>query len=384
MSKTMNRKKLMALLITGCLASSCLKQKEDATTGPSTPTTRSFDWVKIADSAQLALNNFFWNGTGGYYTVQMNGTAFNGNYWPNAHALDVLIDQYLRKNRDAATKTQMDRLVAGLKAANGNTYINYYYDDMEWLLISSLRAFKETNDTRYKAIYDQLWPDVKGGWDNISGGGFYWRKDRINKNTPANAPACIFAARLYQLTNNADDLTWARNTYTWLKTQMIQANGTVWDGLNTNVTPITYDTRLFTYNYGTVIGSALELYKITNESRYIDDALQVAGAAVSALTRDGVLVPGDTGDGGLFNGIFVRYLTRLIVDGNIPAASKTNFINFLKKNAETMWVSGTIQNISLIGPDWKTTPTSTTLTPQLSGVMVTEAMAELKKLNLIP
>lgn len=365
--------------------SSCLKQKEDVPTGggatPQMP--RTFDWPAIADSAQAALTNFFYNASGRYFTMQPNTTAFNGNYWPNAHALDVLTDAYLRRNKDAVTKLQMDNLLEGLKGANGNTYINYYYDDMEWLLISTLRAFKATGDTRYKNVADVLWADVKGGWDAVSGGGFYWRKDKINKNTPANAPACIFAARLYQITNDAADLAWAKNTYTWMKAQLIKSNGDVWDGLFTNTNPVSYDNRLFTYNYGTVIGSALELYKITNEQSYLDEAVRIASQAIIVMTNDGILKPGDNGDGGLFNGIFVRYLTRLIVDGNLPSSIKTNYIGFLKKNAETMWSKGTLFPACLIGADWKTTPSTTTLTPQLSGVMLAEAMAELKRLNLL-
>jgi predicted alpha-1,6-mannanase (GH76 family) len=362
----------------------CLKQKDDdgGSGGGNPPVQRPFSWPGIADSAQAALNNFFWNAGGHYYTMAMNGGSFNSNYWPNAHALDVLLDAYLRKNKDAVIKQQMDNLVAGLKAANSNTYINYYYDDMEWLLISSLRAYKETNDTRYKDIFDILWADVKGGWDDVSGGGFYWRKDRVNKNTPANAPACIFAARLYQVTNNVDDLNWAKKIYTWLKTNLVQPNGDVWDGLS-SLSPVAYDTRLYTYNYGTVIGSALELYKATNDPQYKNDALKVAGAALTTLTRDGVLVSGDTGDGGLFNGILVRYLVRLVVEGGIDNNSKSSFIAFLQKNAETMWQKGTFFPNCLIGPDWKTVPSSTTLTPQLSGIMLAEGMAELKRLNLI-
>ena len=243
--------------------------------------------------------------------------------------------------------------------------------------------YKETADARYKAAADALWTDVKGGWDAVSGGGFYWRKDKVNKNTPANAPACIYAARLYQQSNAAADLVWAKNIYTWLKTQLIKSNGDVWDGLFTNTSPITYDNRLFTYNYGTVIGAALELYKITGEQSYIDDAIRSASQCISAQSRDGILPAGDNGDGGLFNGIFVRYLTRLIIEGNLSSSIKTTYIDFLKKNAESMWSKGTLFPACLIGPDWKATPSSTTLTPQLSGVMLAEAMAELKRLNLL-
>jgi predicted alpha-1,6-mannanase (GH76 family) len=374
---------LALLLILGTLTA-CFRTPEDPITpGGTKPNARVYNWAAIADSAQFGLTSNYWNAAGKYFTVQIGGSAFNGNYWPNAHALDVLVDAYLRKDKDPAIKQRMDELIEGVRVANGNTYINYYYDDMQWMTISTLRAFNATGDARYKTMADGLWTDVKGGWDNVSGGGFYWRKDRENKNTPANAPACIFAARLYQVNRNPDDLAWATRTYNWLKTNMIQTNGDVLDGLYTNVTPFRIDTRLFTYNYGTVIGSALELYKITGDISYQTDAIRVADAALARMTRENVLVNGDNGDGGLFNGIFVRYLTRLIIEGDLPSSKRAAYANFLKINAETLWSKGTTLPAILFGADWKVQPGfNTSLTPQLSGVMLMEAMAELKKSGL--
>ncbi len=364
---------------------SCFKEPVDPMTNPGTnnPTVRTYNWPAIADSAQLGLTSAFWNASGKYFTMQMGGSAFNQNYWPNAHALDALTDAYVRRNNDPTVKRQMDELIEGVRVANGGGYFNDYYDDMEWMLIATLRAHVATGDARYRTVADALWTEVKGGWDNVSGGGFYWRRDRANKNTPANAPACIFSARLYQLTKNPDDLAWANRIYGWLKANLIRSNGEVWDGLNTSVNPIQPDTRLFTYNYGTVIGSALELYKITSDISYQTDAILVADAAVARLTRENILVNGDTGDGGLFNGIFVRYLTQLIAEGDLPSGKRDAYANFLKINAETLWFKGTTYPNVLFGADWKTPPgANASLTTQLSGVMLMEAMAELKRLNL--
>ncbi len=376
---------VLPLVVTISVLASCFKAPDDpiTSTGGNKPPARTYNWPAIADSAQFGLTAGYWNVVGKYFTLQMGGSAFDKNYWPNAHALDVLTDAYLRKDKDAAVKQRMDDLIEGVRTANGGTYVNDYYDDMQWMMIATLRAFAATGDARYRTVAEGLWDEVKGGWDNVSGGGFYWRKDRINKNTPANAPACLFAARLYQGSKNADDLAWANRIYTWLKVNLIRPNGDVWDGLNTSVTPIQADTRLFTYNYGTVIGSALELYKITRDIRYQNEAVLVADAALARMTRENVLVNGDTGDGGLFNGIFVRYLTRLVVEGDLPSGKRAAYVNFLKANAETLWSKGTTLPAVLFGPDWKTLPgTNTSLTPQLSGVMLMEAMAELKKLNL--
>jgi predicted alpha-1,6-mannanase (GH76 family) len=90
------------------------------------------------------------------------------------------------------------------------------------------------------------------------------------------------------------------------------------------------------------------------------------------------------GDGGLFKGIFIRYFTRLIIDGGIDAAKKTTYLNFITSNATTLWSKGTNKNLVLFGSAWDKIPgNSTDCTIQLSGIMLFEAMAELKKLGLV-
>lgn len=364
---------------------SCLKQKDD-TGSPSGPggggATVVYDWPKIADSAQASLN-FFWSASGKFY-LSSNTAADWGHYWPNAHALDVLVDAYLR-NPSAITKARMDDLMIGIKAKNGNTWLNYYYDDMEWMALACLRAFQATNDVQYKNIMDVLWTDIKAGWSSDLGGGIWWRKDNPSKNTPSNMPAAILAARLYKAFNNADDLEWAKKIYDWQKTVLYEpGTGWVYDNIEKNGSKnISWK---FTYNQGTFLGAALELYRITNSTGYLNDAIAATDYAVSSgfLTANGVLKDEGGGDGGLFKGVFVRYFTRLIIDGNLPADKKNNYIAFLKKNAETLWSQGTNKALILFGSAWDKAPgNSTDLTIQLSGVMLMEAIAELKKLNLL-
>src|ERR1041384_959529 len=126
------RSSLAALLIGVSLFTACLKEKKDEgyTEPPGGGNAVVYDWSKIADSAQSSMN-YFWSASGKYYLTS-NTSADWGQYWPNAHALDVLVDGYLR-NPSPATKSRMEEFVNGVKAKNGNTWINYYYDDMEWM-----------------------------------------------------------------------------------------------------------------------------------------------------------------------------------------------------------------------------------------------------------
>lgn len=235
-----------------------------------------------------------------------------------------------------------------------------------------------------------MWNDIKGGWNEIMGGGIAWNKTKTGyKNTPANAPACILAARLYVDTNNPDFLTWAKKIYTWQKATLVNAStGIVYDGINGND-----DGQVQTspgwnsaYNQGTFIGAALELYSITHESMYLQDAVKTANAMVSdnVMSPGGIMRSSDNGDGGLFNGIGVRYLTLLILNTDLSASTRDNYVAYLKKNAETLWLKGTERTKVIFSNNWNSLPGSTGyLTPQLSGCMLMEALALLKNKDFV-
>ena len=387
--QVMNLVKKVAIACSLILSiSSCLKQNADVPPvvdpppggGSSTPIT--YDWTKIADTAQSSMN-LFWSPSDKYYlqTNTSNDWAF---YWPNAHALDILVDGYLRTS-SASLKTKMSDLIAGVYAKNGNTWLNDYYDDMEWMALANLRAYAATNDVAFKNVTDVLWSDIKNGWSDDLGGGIWWRKDHPSKNTPSNLPAVILAARLYQAFNDASDLDWAKKIYAWEKSVLYEStSGLVYDNIATDGTKNT--SWKFTYNQGTFIGAALELYKITKDVTYLNDAIKAADYTLNSgfYTANGVLKDEGGGDGGLFKGVFVRYFNRLIIEGGVETGKKTLYINFMKKCGETLWSQGTNKSNYLFGTAWTSAPgTTVDFTVQESGVMLIEALAELKKLNLV-
>lgn len=198
-------------------------------------------------------------------------------------------------------------------------------------------------------------------------------------------PAAILAARLYQEFHRPEDLQWAQDIYNWQKSVLYDpVSGWVYDNIDKNGTKNT--SWKFTYNQGTFLGAALELYKITNNVAYRNDAVKAADYAVSSgfLTNAGVLKDEGGGDGGLFKGVFVRYFTRLIIEGGLDAGKKSMYLDFLTANAKSLWSKGTNKNLVLFNSAWDKLPgNSVDLTVQLSGIMLMEAMAELKQLNLV-
>src|SRR5687767_6685232 len=81
-------------IISILLCLSCLEPEKDEATPGTGSNTYKFQWPQIADSSVTSLNQNFWNGEKFYQNASSGDVQFN--YWPQAHALDVLVDAYLR------------------------------------------------------------------------------------------------------------------------------------------------------------------------------------------------------------------------------------------------------------------------------------------------
>lgn len=332
-------------------------------------------WSSRADTTSLVLADCFWNPDEHYCNYDNAGdTTFH--YWPQAHVLDVFTDWYLR-TENPRILTLYDEWYEGVPLANGGSFWNQFYDDMEWNGIAALRVYQATGDRRFLDAALQLWDYILPGWNEQGGGGITWKKGREwSKNACSNGPGAILAARLYQELGREEDLEWAKKIYSWEK-EVLFDNGAIYDMLNAETGKIAR--FCLTYNQGTFIGAAVDLYKITGDESYIADAIQAADYTLDRLiVEGGILQPEGAGDGGIFKGIFVRYFTCLILEGNLPAGTRDRYVSFLKHNAETLWRDGCDQG--LCSPDWRKKPGSpVAMTPQLSACMLLEAMALLER-----
>jgi predicted alpha-1,6-mannanase (GH76 family) len=345
----------------------------------------AINWTAAADSSSNAFVMSYWNGADSYFNYNNAGLK-DFHYWPQAHALEVAIDAYARTN-DNFYKTTIMQWYDGVKKKNGNTFLNEYYDDMEWNALAMLRAYNATQDAKFKTSAIDVWKDIQTGWNTNAGGGISWKKDQpYSKNACSNGPACILAARLFQQFGDAADKEWALKIYSWEKEYLFNpANGAVYDNIDSRTGNV-QKSWIFTYNEGTFLGSALELYKITGEKGYLNDAIKAADYTLNNLvdSNDRLLKSEGNGDGGLFKGIFIRYFAQLILHPDLDAATKKRYVAFFKHNAETLWRTGTNKQLILFSNYWKTKPGSTTdLTTQTSGAMLIEAAALLHKQGLL-
>jgi predicted alpha-1,6-mannanase (GH76 family) len=256
---------------------------------------------------------------------------------------------------------------------------------MEWMALACLRAYAATNDAKFKTLAESLWTTIKGGWTTVNGGGIMWEKNSpASKNACSNGPAIILAVRLYKLNGKQDDLDWAKKIYTWQRANLVEAaRGIVWDGFgNFN------EGMVLTYNQGTWLGGALELYTITNDEQMRKDAIRTANYIMNDQVKfspKGILKGENTGDGGLFKGIFIRYFVQLIQLGKLDDYTKGQYLQYLQRNGESLVRYATLQPDNVFQPNWNALPTTNKLdcSVQLSGLMLLEAINELKRAGIL-
>jgi predicted alpha-1,6-mannanase (GH76 family) len=339
-------------------------------------------WAQCSENAQQALQKNFWNAK----LKRMNAEfpckkLFNNpfHYWWHAHVIDVYLDGYER-TKDPLYLEKVQKLLEGVLKNNSGTLINLFYDDMEWMALALLRAYDVSGNELYKQYVLELWEDIKTAWNSNMGGGMAWKKDQLDyKNTPANAPASILASRLYQHFGKEEDLEFAKRIYHWTKDNLVDPHtGFVWDGMNRLGDGKIDKEWEFTYCQGVFIGAGLELYSCTQSLQYLEDAKRTAQIARQKLAskETNILKSEGYGDGGLFKGILVRYLTELLkVQWDLSEISE-----MLETNALALYERGTSAATGLFGQYWGERPEGTvSLSAHLSGMMLLEAVALLKK-----
>lgn len=351
--------------------------------------TSDIKWNDVADSTTNALIEHFWHKDKHYFVY--NSDAFydrkHPGYWPQAHAMDVVIDAYLRTHDQRYAKL-FPLWFEGIKKVNDfrgpSGYENNFYDDSEWIGLTMIRLYEVTKEEKYLNAAKQLWTWIQTGWNNKAGGGIAWEyfQNLHSKNACSNGPAAIMAARLYRITKDKAYLDWATKIYLWEKATLMNAStGAIYDNVNSKTDVI--EKKTWTYNQGTFVGAAYELYQLTADKTFLNDSRKAAYYCISNASMldigNNLLKDEGTGDAGLFKGIFMRYFVLLIKEPNLDASYKRKFLTFFNHNAEILWIKGTNKKTFMMGPNWADVIQGTNeLTTQSSACMTIEAKATLK------
>lgn len=392
-------KKTLFIILTALLAIPTMAQKDAAY------------WNRMADGMSQALISRFWGANfEGHdkryyfnYGSDMSNMTTN-HYWPQAHAMDVLVDAYMRTGDKQYSRLfplwweGAPRYNFAGKMNPNDPWWNVFVDDMEWMVLAQIRLFEATGDRKYinkaRQMYDEhIWttwgPEDEAPWY----GGITWKTDvEKTKNACSNGPAALIAARLYRFYDEAKFkggksrnayLNEAIKIYTWEKNYLFdRATGAVYDNINRRGE--VQKNWIFTYNSGTFLGAAHELYLSTGDKQYLEDAVQASNYVIDRMTRQGVLSDATSGDGGLFHGIFFRYFVKLANEETLDMPTRQKFHKWLTHLATVMVEEGVNPNTHLYAGSWRKAPTdeqAVGLTPHLTGCMLVEAMCVLRPLE---
>lgn len=195
---------------------------------------------------------------------------------------------YLEETKAYADKIQVYWLkhnnIEGFDVQPGPKESDRYYDDNAWLVLALAEVFEISKDKKYLDQAEATFKFVISGEDDKLGGGIYWReKELTSKNTCTNGPAIVSALRLYQLTKDEKYLTTAKRLYTWVNANLQDKDGLYWDNIRMDGK---IQRHKFTYNTALMIRANCLFNEVTRETQYLREAKRVAKAAEKQWVQD--------------------------------------------------------------------------------------------------
>ncbi len=211
--------------------------------------------------------------------------------WPYSGALSAAAAQYEAKPSRKKLKEIRNFISQGLdqyldSARTPAAYASYtpsspapdrFYDDNIWLGIDFVDLYSASGEKDFLHRAEGIWKFLLSGRDTVQGDGIYWCEQRKDsKNTCSNAPAAVFALKLYRATHNDNYLRAGKELYAWTRKHLYDTEEQLYSD------NVKLDGRIdrakYSYNSGQMLQSAVMLYAITHEKHYMCEADTLAEA----------------------------------------------------------------------------------------------------------
>ena len=259
------------------------------------------------------------------------------------------------------------------------------YDDQMWLVRELIEAYKLTGKNEFLEKAEYLTEYVLDGWDctfNEKGeenGGITWGAGYVSKHSCSNGPMVSPLVWLHELYKGKKDkithrsidpsdrktriskkvnksdyyLNFAKKIYHWQKGHLLRSDG-VYDDMMGGCIPgnpqtevinrVTYREGIschdrvgpaITYNSGTMLSGAADLFKVTCNNTYLSDAQKLSDASFAYFaclgeTRPGYYTYDISGFRNWFNGVLMRGY----VDIYPFCEEAADYINSFQKNLD--------------------------------------------------
>lgn len=324
-------------------------------------------WAYRADVAEQAIRNRhaakLWGipgtnlATASWPAPMRHKLFINWHYWWQAHYLDCLVDAANRvpsKEKYRAIR----HTIRGIRIRNLTMLTkNKYYDDRAWMTLALGRADAALGASAPRKTTARLIGCLVDGRQE-STGVLPWREDDLFFNIPANGPAAIALARQGHVAEAAALVDWAYDN-------LLADSGLLYDGMRLSMTGAVVQKDIFTYNQGVMIGACLEVGlalrgrgQREQATKYFTRVQNLIHAVAKDLaTTDNVIAGAGGGDGGLFNGILVRYLAdaavRLPSDDRMNRAAARIARRIVLTSGEKCWYHRLeVDGLPLFPADW--------------------------------
>ncbi|NDV58151.1 glycoside hydrolase family 76 protein [Bacteroides sp. 519] len=167
-----------------------------------------------------------------------------------------------------------------------------FYDDNIWLGIDFTDIYTMSNEAHYLEKAKLIWDFVLSGKDNKLDGGIYWcEQKKESKNTCSNAPASVFAFKLFKATGDSVYFKTGQELYKWTQTHLQDESDKLY------FDHIALDGKIgkakYAYNSGQMMQAAALLYKLTQKQEYLTEAQDIAKACYSYFFHDFTTPNGD-------------------------------------------------------------------------------------------
>lgn len=238
--------------------------------------------------------------------------------------------------------------------------IENVYDDQQWIIRELLHSYNVTGNHKYLEDAEYFTEYVLDGWDTTldsegnENGGIPWGPGYTTKHSCSNGPMVSPLVWLHELYKGKDDkishryittdnkreveemtkadyyLEYAKKVYDWQKEHLLRSDGVFHDMMggcvpNCDIVYETFDGikyrgntplteavgRAHSYNTGTMISGAADLYRATKENVYLEDGKQFADNSFNYFAKLDETVPGHytydiDGFSNWFNGVLMR------------------------------------------------------------------------------
>lgn len=252
-----------------------------------------------------------------YHDANTGHVLGGGGWWGDAEMFETILDAFATTG-DLRYKEIFHELYVNFLQRNGQDWSgNEYNDDITWMVLACIRAYK------YFGVADYL-AKAKDNYTRMYNrahqrfGTLIWKQSQENKlatNSCINCPATVAACYLGELTGDESWYTKALSIYAGQRKLLFNENtGEVWDcrAWNSDGTMESGGNRwVSTYNQGTMLGAAVALYQFTKDEMYIQDAKKIYERSRDHLTNSNKIISVcQTVNGDLcgFKGILMRYV----------------------------------------------------------------------------